>query len=176
MHVRQFVRFVDRLSDACAVAASAMLVAAMLIVCWMVVYRALGNSTYWEIELATYLIVGAVLVGSPFCLKTHGHIGVDLVSEWLPPRGRRVLARVLAVLGLAVCLYLAWEGLAAHARGLAQERAQRLDVEPAPLAVLRPDARRPRPHRAPVRGRDVPHGRRAARPRRPPFPDRGPEA
>ena len=102
---------VDRVSDACAVAASAMLIAAMLIVVWMVVYRAMGNSTYWEIEAATYLIVGTVLVGSPFCLKTRGHIGVDLVSEWLPPRGRRVLTRVLAVLGLAICLYLAWEGL-----------------------------------------------------------------
>ncbi len=109
--MRQFVRLVDRLSDACAVAASAMLVAAMLIVVWMVAYRSLGNSTYWEIEFATYLIVGAVLVGSPFCLKTRGHIGVDLVSEWLPPRGRRVLFRVLALLGLAVCVYLAWEGL-----------------------------------------------------------------
>jgi len=109
--VRQFVRFVDKVTDVCAVAASAMLVGAMLIVCWMVVYRALGNSTYWEIELATYLIVGTVLVGSPFCLRTRGHIGVDLVSEWLPARGRRVLRRVLAVLGLAVCLYLAWTGL-----------------------------------------------------------------
>ena len=109
--MRNFVRFVDRLSDACAVAAAAMLVAATLIVCYMVVYRWLGNSTWWEIELATYLIVGAVLVGSPFCLKTRGHIGVDLVSEWLPARGKRVLARVLAIAGLAVCLYLAWEGL-----------------------------------------------------------------
>ncbi|HEX4943717.1 MAG TPA: TRAP transporter small permease subunit [Usitatibacteraceae bacterium] len=109
--MRNFVRFVDRLSDACAVAAAFMLVAAMLIVCWMVVYRALGNSTYWEIELATYLIVATVLVGSPYCLKTRGHIGVDLVSEWLSPRGRRILARILAALGLAVCLYLTWKGL-----------------------------------------------------------------
>ena len=109
--MRKFVRFVDRLSDACAVAASAMLIAATLIVCYMVVYRWLGNSTWWEIELATYLIVGAVLVGSPFCLKTRGHIGVDLFSHLLGPRGQRILARVLALLGLAVCLYLAWEGL-----------------------------------------------------------------
>lgn len=109
--MRQFVQMMDRVSDACAVAASAMLVAAMLIVVWMVAYRAMGNSTYWEIEAATYLIVGTVLVGSPFCLKTRGHIGVDLVSEWLPPRGRRVLGRVIAVLGFAICLYLAWEGL-----------------------------------------------------------------
>lgn len=109
--MRQFVRFVDGVSDACAVAAAAMLAASMLIVVWMVAYRAMGNSTYWEIELATYLIVGTVLVGSPYCLKTRGHIGVDLVSEWLGARGRRVLTRVLSVMGLGVCLYLAWEGL-----------------------------------------------------------------
>lgn len=109
--MRQFVRFVDRVSDLCGIIAAAMLVGAMLIVVWMVVYRALGNSTYWEIEAATYLIVGTVLVGSPYCLKTRGHIGVDLASEWLPARGKRALARILAVAGLAVCLYLAWEGL-----------------------------------------------------------------
>lgn len=108
--MRNFVRFVDRLSDFCAVAAAVMLVASTLIVCWMVAYRAMGNSTYWEIELATYLIVGAVLIGSPFCLKTRGHIGVDLISEWLAPGARRILARVLAVLGFGVCVYLAWEG------------------------------------------------------------------
>ena len=41
--MRQFVRTIDRISDACAVAASAMLIAAMLIVVWMVGYRAMGN-------------------------------------------------------------------------------------------------------------------------------------
>jgi TRAP-type C4-dicarboxylate transport system permease small subunit len=109
--VQPFVRFVDRLSDICAVAASFMLAASTLIVVWMVGYRAMGNSTWWEIEAATYLIVAAVLVGSPYCLKTRGHIGVDLVSEWLPPAARRVLRRFLAILGLAVCTYLAWKGL-----------------------------------------------------------------
>ncbi|HEX5130334.1 MAG TPA: TRAP transporter small permease, partial [Usitatibacter sp.] len=80
-------------------------------VCYMVIWRATGHSTYWEIELATYLIVACVLVGSPYCLKTKGHIGVDLLAHVLSPSARRVLERVLAVLGLMVCLYLAWEGL-----------------------------------------------------------------
>lgn len=107
----QFVRATDRLSLACAVLAAAFLAAAMLIVVWMVIWRATGHSTYWEIELATYLIVGCVLVGSPYCLMTRGHIGVDLLSHLLSPGKRRVLERVLAVLGLAVCVYLAWVGL-----------------------------------------------------------------
>ena len=107
----RFVRAVDGLSTALAVVAAVCLAAAMLIVCYMVVWRATGHSTYWEIELATYLIVGCVLVGSPYCLKTKGHIGVDLLAHVLPARHRVVLERVLAVLGTAVCIYLAWEGL-----------------------------------------------------------------
>jgi TRAP-type C4-dicarboxylate transport system permease small subunit len=106
-----FVRAVDRLSVGRAVVAAASLAAAMLIVVWMVVWRATGHSTYWEIELATYLIVATVLIGSPYCLLTHGHIGVDLVSHLLPPAPRLWLGRILAFLGLVVCLYLAWQGL-----------------------------------------------------------------
>ena len=107
----RFVRAVDAGSTALAVVAAACLAAAMLIVVWMVAWRATGHSTYWEIELATYLIVASVLIGSPYCLKTKGHIGVDLLSHFLSPAKGRALERILAVLGFAVCLYLAWEGL-----------------------------------------------------------------
>ena len=83
---------------------------ATLVVVWMVIWRATGHSTYWEIELAIDFIVGAVLVGSPYCLKTKGHIGVDLLSELLPISTRIAVARILALLGMAVCLYLTWRG------------------------------------------------------------------
>jgi TRAP-type C4-dicarboxylate transport system permease small subunit len=109
--MKKFVRTVDRISDACAVIAAVMLAVATLVITWMVLYRALGNSTYWETELAIYLIISAVMVGSPYCLKTRGHIGVDLISEFLSRKHRAVLAKVIALVGLAVCLYLAWKGL-----------------------------------------------------------------
>lgn len=107
----RFVRAVDALSTTLAVAAAVCLAAAMLIVVYMVVWRATGHSTYWEIELATYLIVATVLIGSPYCLKTGGHIGVDLLAHWLSERNKAILERVLAVLGILTCLYLAWKGL-----------------------------------------------------------------
>jgi TRAP-type C4-dicarboxylate transport system permease small subunit len=107
----RFVRAVDRFSTACAVLAAGFLGAAMLIVVWMVIWRYTGHSTYWEIELATYLIVACVLIGSPYTLMTKGHIGVDLLAHFLDGPQRRVLERVLALLGLTVCLYLTWVGL-----------------------------------------------------------------
>jgi TRAP-type C4-dicarboxylate transport system permease small subunit len=106
-----FVRAVDRLSIGCAILAAACLVLAMLVVVWMVIWRATGHSTYWEIELATYLIVATVLIGSPYTLMTHGHIGVDLLGHYLGGPARRTLERVIAVFGLVVCAYLAWKGL-----------------------------------------------------------------
>jgi TRAP-type C4-dicarboxylate transport system permease small subunit len=106
-----FVRAVDRLSIGCAVVAAGCLVLAMLIVVWMVIWRVTGHSTFWEIELATYLIVATVLIGSPYTLMTGGHIGVDLLGHYLKPEPRRILARIIAVFGLLVCLYLGWKGL-----------------------------------------------------------------
>jgi TRAP-type C4-dicarboxylate transport system permease small subunit len=108
--MRSFVRTVDAISVACAVAASIMLTLAVLIVTWMVIYRAMGNSAYWEIEASIYLMVGAVFLGSPYCARTNGHVGVDLLTEFTPKSAARAIATVLAIVSLLVCVYLAVVG------------------------------------------------------------------
>lgn len=108
--MRGFVRVVDSLSTALAIAASALLSAAVLIVTYMVVNRSLGGSSYWEIEFSIYLMVAAVFLGSPYCLATKGHVGVDLLGTVLPKRAAKGTAIVAAVIGLATCFYLAWIG------------------------------------------------------------------
>jgi TRAP-type C4-dicarboxylate transport system permease small subunit len=116
-----FVRAVYRLSTACAALAAAMLLAAALVICWSIAYRAMGASTYWEIEFSVYLMVGSLFLASPYCLATQGHVGVDLLSHYLPKRLARPLAIAVGLVGLAVCAYLAWAGaeltLHAFARG-----------------------------------------------------------
>jgi len=105
-----FVRGVDRLSSACAVLASAMLAVAALVICWNVIYRALGASTYWEIEFSVYMMVGALFLGSPYCLRTDGHVAVDLLAHYAPRRLARRLAFGVAVVGMGVCIFLAVMG------------------------------------------------------------------
>jgi TRAP-type C4-dicarboxylate transport system permease small subunit len=116
-----FVRAVFRLSTACAAIAAVMLLAAALVITWSVVYRALGNSTWWEIEFSVYMMVASLFLASPYCLATHGHVGVDLLSHYLPRRFNRPLAIAVGLIGLAVCVYLAWAGaeltLHAYVRG-----------------------------------------------------------
>lgn len=106
----RFVRAMDRLSDASAALAALMLGLAALVICWNVIYRTLGASTYWEIEFSVYMMVGALFLGSPYCLRTNGHVAVDLLSHWMPRRFSRPLAVCVMVLGLAVCVYLAIAG------------------------------------------------------------------
>ena len=105
--MKAFVRAIDRVADACAVAASVMLALAALVICWNVLYRSLGASTYWEIEFSVYMMVAALFLGSPYCLRTNGHVAVDLLGHWMPPRFSRSLAVAVLVIGLLVCIYLA---------------------------------------------------------------------
>jgi TRAP-type C4-dicarboxylate transport system permease small subunit len=104
------VRWVDRLSTTCAAIAAVMLGLAALVITWSVIYRALGASTYWEIEFSVYMMVASLFLASPYCLGTKGHVGVDLLSHFLPPRAAHWLTLVVAIVGLGVCLYLAVAG------------------------------------------------------------------
>jgi TRAP-type C4-dicarboxylate transport system permease small subunit len=106
----RFVSFMDRVSVACAAIAAVMLAAAALVITWNVIYRALGASTYWEIEFSVFMMVGALFLASPYCLMTNGHVAVDLLSHYLPRRAAHWLGVATVVIGLAVCAYLAFAG------------------------------------------------------------------
>ena len=77
----RFVSLVDRAAVACAVIASIMLAIAALVITWNVIYRALGASTYWEIEFSVFMMVGSLFLASPYCLKTKGHVAVDQIGR-----------------------------------------------------------------------------------------------
>jgi len=106
----RFIRVVDAISTACAVAAAVMLALASLVICWNVIYRAAGASTYWQIEFSVYMMVAALFLGSPYCLRTEGHVSVDLLPHLLGPRAARGLNAIVMVIGLLTCLYLAVAG------------------------------------------------------------------
>ncbi|HEY0877118.1 MAG TPA: TRAP transporter small permease [Zeimonas sp.] len=108
--MRAVFRAIDRLAVGLAVVAAVLLVLAALVITWSVFWRATGHSTWWEIEFSVYMMVASLFLASPYTLKTRGHVGVDLLTHYLPQRLRFRAAVVVAVIGLAVCLYLAWLG------------------------------------------------------------------
>ncbi|MGJ7915815.1 TRAP transporter small permease [Massilia sp. LXY-6] len=123
--MNRFNRLVDGLSLACALAAALLLLAAILTITWMVAYRATGHQNSWELDTSIMMMVGAAFLGSPYTLKTRGHVGMELLDVLLSERGRRRLAVTGQGVGFVVCLYLAWvglhmtlEALASHERSL----------------------------------------------------------
>lgn len=109
--MEKFGRIIDRTSDVMASLAAACLLMTILAVTWMVLWRTVGGVNSWELETSIYLAVAAVFLGSPYTLKTNGHIGMELFDAMLPERARRRLAVVGGVLGLVISVYLAYVGL-----------------------------------------------------------------
>lgn len=106
-----FNRLIERLSLLCAFVAAGLLFASILTVTWMVIYRTSGYQNSWELETSIMMMVGAAFLGSPYTLRTKGHVGMELLDAVLSDRARRTLAVAGHAVGLAVCAYLAWAGL-----------------------------------------------------------------
>jgi len=106
-----FIETVRRLSQLCGLVSAALLLAAVIVVCQLVVVRyALRESAIWQHEFVTFALVGATLIGSPYVLLTRGHVNVDLLPTYLGPRGRLALALLASGLSLAFCLTIAVTG------------------------------------------------------------------
>ena len=87
-----FVRWVDRLSIACAAVAAILLALAAIVITWSVIYRA-----HWSVDLLGDRVLrlhdGRVVVPRvALPLATNGHVGVDLAVA-LPCAASRTPAR-----------------------------------------------------------------------------------
>ena len=109
--MRVFVAAVRLASKLCGMLAAALIASAILVVCEMVVIRYfLQASATWQTDYATYSLVAATLIGSPYILSIKGHVNVDLLPNHLGARGRRLLAIVASSGGLIFSGVLAWCG------------------------------------------------------------------
>lgn len=106
-----FVRGVAALSRTCGLTAALMILASVLITCQMIWVRfVLNESTIWQTEAVTYLMIGATLIGLPYVQLLRGHVNVDLVPMLLPPRWRKSLALLVLALSMAVIALMAVHG------------------------------------------------------------------
>lgn len=110
--MERYVRIVTGLSHLCGAIAVALIVVAMVAVCHMVFVRSvLGWAVIWQTEFATFALIGATLIGSPYVLLVRGHVNVDLLPIYLGARGRRILALATAGAALLFCLVILWDSV-----------------------------------------------------------------
>ncbi len=104
-----YVRAVHTLSRLCGVAAAAMILASVVLVCQLVFVRyVLNASTVWQTETVIFLMVGATLVGMPYVQLIRGHINVDLLPIYLSPKARKVLFVCCIIVQAIACLAIAY--------------------------------------------------------------------
>lgn len=97
----------DRLTDALALVAGALLCALVVLILVDVVARYLRwFSLAWGLEASEYILYAITFLGAPWVLREQGHIAVELVVERLSPRLRRAARRAADVLGATVCAVL----------------------------------------------------------------------
>ncbi|MHA1598140.1 MAG: TRAP transporter small permease subunit [Alphaproteobacteria bacterium] len=109
--MKKFIDLVGLLSRICGVFAAALVGAAIIVVCQMVVMRYFLNaSTVWQTEFVIYSLVASTFIGSPYVLLVKGHVNVDLLPIYLGQKGRYALALLASTLGLIFCATLTWTG------------------------------------------------------------------
>lgn len=106
------VFFIERLSLIAGVIASLLIGIAIIIVCEMVFIRyVLVGSTAWQTEVVTFSLVAATLLGSAWVMKERGHVAVGLVTEYSPPKVRRLMLISADFVVFLFALIMFWKGL-----------------------------------------------------------------
>ncbi|MEM7507965.1 MAG: TRAP transporter small permease [Pseudomonadota bacterium] len=86
------LRAIGWMSLTCGITSALMILISVIITCQMIfVRKVLNDSTIWQTEAVTYLMIAATLLGLPYVQRLRGHVNVDLLPLLLPPRARRGL-------------------------------------------------------------------------------------
>jgi len=145
--IKVYIRIVATLSRALAVLATLLMLAAMLVVCQMILMRyAFQMPTVWQTDFVVFSATAAMFLGAPYVLLTGGHVGVDAVEMIVGPRTRYFMRVVASFLGLAFCIimliatwiqfYEAWEGDWRHSSVWAPPLWIPLSILPISFAML----------------------------------------
>ncbi|MEE6282441.1 TRAP transporter small permease [Georgenia sp. MJ170] len=69
-----------------------------------------GGSWAWSGEIAKFAMVWSTFILAPHLLRVGGHLRVDVIEQWLTPRGERWMTRLTDILIAATCAGLTWAG------------------------------------------------------------------
>ncbi len=100
----------------------ALLVGIMVVVIWFGVIERyfLHLGITWTEEFSRYVMIWAALLAVSCGAYYREHIGLNIVTRFLPPKGARVLAVTLDIVSLAFFLFLGWYGIGMARAGLGQ--------------------------------------------------------
>lgn len=107
--MRAVLNAIDRLIMWLAVVAGLYLTAIMFGIVFQATARSLGYSGSSHVFTFTeYGLLYIVMLGSPWLVRSRGHVYIELLTAAVSPRWRAVLSRCVTGLCVLVCLVLSW--------------------------------------------------------------------
>ena len=89
------------------------LLAASAILTYSVISRYFfGAATDWQDQVAVFCLVGAVFLSSAYVQSVGGHVAIEAVMGWLPPRADRVRRFFVHICSLLFCGFFSWKAWA----------------------------------------------------------------
>ncbi|RVJ13680.1 TRAP transporter small permease subunit [Sinorhizobium medicae] len=145
--LKAYSQAVGNASRGLAVVATALLIAAMLVVCQMIMQRyVFRQATIWQTDFVVFSATAAMFLGAPYVLLKGGHVGIDVVEMVVGDRVRYVLRIIESLLGLLFCFVMliatwiqfhdAWAGNWKHASVWAPPLWVPLSALPVSFAML----------------------------------------
>ena len=97
--------------------AVAIVAAAGVLTYGVVVGHIIGRAVLWQDEVTIFLIAGATFVSCAQVQANRGHIGIEVLADFLSPRVNELRHRLIDVVVLCFCIFFAWKswGLLAEA-------------------------------------------------------------
>ena len=105
--IKSFIRGVGSLSRLFAILATLLVIAAMLVVCQMILMRYVFRlPTIWQTDFVVFSATAAMFLGAPYVLMMGGHVGVDVIELMVKERTRARMRIVSSLLGLIFCIIM----------------------------------------------------------------------
>jgi TRAP-type C4-dicarboxylate transport system permease small subunit len=102
--VKGYIWFISQISRLFALVSTALIIAAMLVVCQMILMRYIfAWPTIWQTDFVVFSATVAIFLGAPYVLLTGGHVGVDVVEVLVSTKNRSRLQLLGSLLGLLFC-------------------------------------------------------------------------
>ncbi|TKT69590.1 TRAP transporter small permease [Aquamicrobium sp. LC103] len=106
---RGIIAFIDGLTEIGGIVAALSLLGILVLIASEIFARnVLGLSLHFSWDLAGYLMGACFLFGCAPALKGGSHVRVTALLEVLPVSTARVLERFACLVGLVICVVLAW--------------------------------------------------------------------
>ena len=69
-----------------------------------------NNSLTWSEELARYIFIWQVWLGSSYCVQKNRHIRIDIYTHHLPRNAYQIFETVITIISIVFCVFLIVKG------------------------------------------------------------------